>query len=150
MKTSIFYARLLFGKVILLLASAGTHGDVVISVAGKRDSSTACTHDAVHAEWVIGEWRGGTELVWIEVHDVGRSIPVGRWDLFQIRPSEVEPSMSLETLGPVPETFERLHSVIQSREYGPLDTPDVRTVRCRLLKLQARLFEDPRNGVCCT
>lgn len=124
------YARLLLGTILLLLACVA-RGEVALSVVG-RDSSTACTHDAVHAEWVVKEWRGGTELVWIEVHDLGRSTPVSRLDLFQIGPNEVEPSMSLETLDPVSETLQRLHSVIQSRAYGALETPEIRTVGSRL------------------
>lgn len=130
MKIPIFYARLLLGTV-LLLASI-TRGDVALSVLGKRNSSTACKHDAVHAEWVIREWRGGAELVWLEVYDLVRSIPVSRFDLFQIGPSELEPSMSLETLDSGSETLQRLHSTIQCREYGPFDTPEIRTVGCRL------------------
>eukprot|EP00903_Cladosiphon_okamuranus_P018769 g17268.t2 len=79
------------------------------------------------------EWRGGMELVWLEVFDLGRSMPVSRFDLFQIGPSEispreVEPSMSLETFDSGSEMLQRLHSVIQSRDYGPFDTPEVQTV----------------------
>lgn len=127
MKTAIFDTRLLLGVVLILIAST-TRGEVALSVAGKGESSTACKHDAVHAEWVIKEWRGSMELVWIEVHDLGGSVPVSRFDLFQVGPSELEPSTSLETLDSVSETLQRLHSVIQSREYGPFDTPEIRTV----------------------
>lgn len=128
MKIAIFYARLLLGTALLL---ASSFGEVALSVGGKGNSSTACKHDAVHAEWVVKEWRRSVELVWIEVYDLGRSIPVSRFDLFQI-PSELEPSLSRETLDSNSETLQRLHSVIQSREYGPFDTPEVRTVRRRL------------------
>lgn len=131
MKIAMFYARLLLGTALLLASSLG---DVALSVVGKRNSSTtACKHDAVRAEWVVNEWREGVELIWIEVYDLGRSIPVSRFDLFQISPSELEPSLSLETLDSDSETLQRLHSVVQSREYGPFVTPEVRTVRRRLL-----------------
>lgn len=125
-KIAILYARLFLLGVGILLVSI-TSGEVVLSVVGK-DSIACCKHDAVHAEWVIREWGGGVELVWIEVHDLGRLIPVSRFDLFQIGPSELEPSISLETLDSISQTLQRLHSVIQSREYGAFDTPEIQTV----------------------
>lgn len=133
--------RLLLGTVLLL--TSVTHGEVELSVVGRRDSSTACTHDAVRVEWVVEEWRGVVELVWIEVHDLGISLPVGRFDLFQIDPSGLEPSVTLARHDPVSEKLQWMHSIINSRDYGLLDTPEIRTVGYRLSVFLSKAISAP-------
>lgn len=113
-----FYAILLGGANLC-------RGDVAIIAPPRR-----CTMEAVRIEWAIPEWTGAPELIWVEIHELGTLKPVGRFDLFQSGQSDREPSSSFATLDSQPETLQRLHSVIQSDDYGPFDTPEVQKVSC--------------------
>jgi len=111
-----FYAILLGGANLC-------RGDIAI-ISPPR----LCTMEAVRVEWALTEWTGDPDLIWVEMHEVGRSNPVSRFDLFQPGQSDREPSSSFATLDSQPETLQRLHSVIQSDDYGPFDIPEVQKV----------------------
>ena len=121
MKTGCFYAILLLGGVNLC------RGDVAI-----MSPPRLCTLDAVRVEWALQDWTGDPDLIWVEMHELSRSNPVSRFDLFQFGQSDREPSSSLASLDSQPEKLQRLHSVIHSDEYGPFDTPEVQKVWCML------------------
>lgn len=123
----------IFHYVKLLLFGAGAHlhavtrADVVLSTTSK--GSRVCCHDEVHITWVVANWRGGGDLVWVEVRDITKSnLAVGRFDLFQHGHSGREPSAALAVLDPVPKMLQRLHSVIHCWDYGSFKTPEVRKV----------------------
>lgn len=130
-----------------------------VALSTTSPGSSVCCHDKVHIAWVVADWSGGGELVWVEVQDVSRSnIAVGRFDLFQYGRSVREPSAALAVLDPVPKMLQRVHSVIHCWDHGPFKTPGVRRVCCsncldtHLLMLSVRCDGDPEfthNNICC-
>ncbi len=116
MRIACFYAILIGGGNVC-------RGDVAIISPPRM-----CTMEAVRIEWAITAWTGEPDLVWVEIHELGTLKPVSRFDLFQSGQSDREPSSSFATLDSQPETLQRLHSVIQSDDYGPFDTPEVQKV----------------------
>jgi len=57
-----------FHAILLLGAANLCRGDIAI-ISPPR----LCTMEAVRVEWALTEWTGDPDLIWVEMHEVGRS-----------------------------------------------------------------------------
>lgn len=143
MKKCLLFPPSCFALFAAAVAAPTSRADIAVSAA--FPGGRLCAKDAVHVVWTVREWSGGTELVWIDVHDTSRivnnsnntgsntsSTQVARFDVFQYDAQVPRgSSSSLNAVGAVPHSLKRLHSVIHCRQDGPYKTPGIRTVRFR-------------------
>lgn len=125
--------------LLLMLATAvrACQGEIVVRTAllGDHDSRV-CVNDRVQVDWVLDD-LSNSERVAIEVQNLRRNMTVAHFDVFQYdlgssndrSTSEVgEFSSSLEVVGRVPRSLERIHALIYCLLDGPFKIPKILAV----------------------
>lgn len=109
---------------------AGRHGKINMRSISIRN--VTCVNERVDIEWMLDDWDGGSELLWISVQDLHLNQTVARFDVFQYASMSdhhlLELSSTLELIDRIPESLQRSHSIIHCRLDGPSKVPKIRTV----------------------